>query len=700
MKFSNQRGSFLLITMCFVIIGGIAAASVMELSRSSYKISMRTKLQTEARAVAESEMEYLYFMFKSQVVSGRNARVVPTNLASDNVSDNSEIPSTTRVPFYAGYQAEGWRVKRSLCESEFLDNERIPGSTKEGSFGFLSARIEVIPPAGSPFGTNANVRIGRRFNNSSAPIFQYAIFFQGDLEFNPGNVPGRTNSTTISGEVVANGSIFMGPQSGTGSEIRLEGNVRYLDPVLFGHSFNSVAGVETFYTPVAPPPPATAVYIAPTFTGLGQTEQLKTMNEPENLLGGVDIENTAVVRADLFGPDTANGLSPALWTADEQIDAQNNIYRSLIIPPPDKSSYGTVGSEYPNVSSVAPPAGVDDPVIAVQRAYNRATLFLTVTNPTAFVWEKKYKNTVTGVVTIVDVTPDFAGVVTPWNVSGGAWITGTVYNSKAVWDFREGENVRVTEVDIGVLKTRIDALRAAVTDPANAAYLGFQGLFYINFMQGSAAAPSAVRLINAASLPYADTLASIAPPTKSNTNGQGGFSLATNGGIYIKGNYNITTPTGAGGVAIYPRRSPAGAPGVVPSMLMGDVITLLSDNWNDANAAGLIGTRMATCTVTPGTITVNAGLLTGNTRTTSFRYSGGAQNLVRYLEDWTGLNVNFVGSMARVFQPTKFTTIFGGVGSTYWAPARSWSFDHNILLYNPPGTPTSTSFSRGTFFTW
>jgi len=94
-------------------------------------------------------------------------------------------------------------------------------------------------------------------------------------------------------------------------------------------------------------------------------------------------------------------------------------------------------------------------------------------------------------------------------------------------------------------------------------------------------------------------------------------------------------------------------------------------------------------------------MLTGNIPSTPTASSGGAQNLVRYLEDWRSINVNFHGSLARVFRPTKFIGPFaGGAGRVYIQPRRNWSFDHNMLLYNPPGTPVSSAFSRGTFFTW
>jgi hypothetical protein len=674
MKLSSQRGSLMIITMIFVIILTVAAVSVLELSATSYRLSMRNQLQAEARAVGESEMEYLYYRFKAQVLAGTAAQGAPTALALLNVCDNSADATTTFTPFLAAHSAAGWRVKRALVTDRYLQNERFPGTTKEGNFTYLIAHIEIIPPASSPFGTTANVRIGRRFMNSSAPIFQYSIFFQGDLEFNPGGAI----TTTISGDVVANGSIYMGPQSG--GTMMLNGKVRYLN----GRYFNVTSGGTTSYSnPDAPTPQVTLV--APTFA-TSQASQLETMDEPENLLGGIDVTVTAIGRPDLFGPPAR--INPAVWTAAELITAENNVYRSLIVPPPSASTYGTATSEYPNgiVSTV------DDAVISVQRAHNRANLVITVDVSTGTVVFTKI-NPQNGVST--NATLDFNDpLISPVVTNNGTALLPVW--TKSVYDLREASNVTVVELDISILKTKLEAardtsLRALGTADTALGYFDFRGLVYVNLKGASVPSPAAIRLINGTNLPYNESA--------SNVGGLGGFSIATNGGIYVKGDYNTSAPVRALapniGSPVYPR-SEDGTAGHVPAMLIADCITLLSSAWNDANAAAALTSRVATS----GTTYLNAGLLTGNIPATPTTTSGGAQNLVRYLENWSGRSVNFFGSIGRLFTSTIFNAPYGGVGSVYNQPNRSFTFDHNILLYAPPGTPNTTSFSRGSFFTW
>jgi hypothetical protein len=666
----------LIIVMNFLIILTTVAVTVLELSRTSYRISMQNKMQNTARAVAEAEMEYLYFRFKSQVLAGTAAQGVPAAFVPTtglNLSDNSATPTTAFTPFLQAFSNEGWTIRRSLIVDRYLQNERLPGTTKEGSFTYLIARVSAIPPVSSPFywaeppspsnptGTVRTFSIGRRFTNSSAPIFQYSIFFQGDLEFNPGGAI----TTTISGDVVANGSIYMGPQSG--GTIMINGKVRYLSTGFFN---TNAVGTVTYSNPNAPTPPITLV--APTWA-TSEDSQLETLEEPENLLGGIDVTVTAIARGnDLFGPAIGRD-NPAVWTAAELATAENNVYRSLIVPPPSAATVGTANSEYP----LALVSTADDPVISVQRAYNKSALQISVADDASGTITFTKVDLLTG--TRTDVTSTFIDAITNFGT-----VPSPVY-FKDVYDRRETKDVRVTEIDIAQLKTDIDHQRSLPPANPHNVDLKFNGLLYVNLLRASAATPAAIRLKNATALPYTSAVPA--------TSGLGGFSVATNGGIYVVGSYNTATPV-EGGLPVFPKQN--GTAGFVPAMLIADAITLLSTDWNDDNAALGIGSRIAAA----GTVSFNAGILTGNIPSTITASSGGAHNLVRYLEDWRGRNVNFFGSIGRLFRSTKFVAPFGGVSTVYWNPSRTFGFDQNILTYAPPGTPQTTSFSRGSFFNW
>jgi hypothetical protein len=195
-------------------------------------------------------------------------------------------------------------------------------------------------------------------------------------------------------------------------------------------------------------------------------------------------------------------------------------------------------------------------------------------------------------------------------------------------------------------------------------------VLYVNLQGSSSSKPEAVKLVNAEILPTSDA---------------GGFSIATNAGIYVQGNYNTKTAVSS--------------TAHVPAMLLSDSITLLSPAWNDANSAKKISERV----VPAGTaVTINSGILTGTTTSNSSSYSGGANNIVRYLEDWKKNNglVTLNGSLGRLFESTHFTGKFQHPSVIYNPPLRNISFDTQLAQTPPPGATVTTQFGRGDFFYW
>jgi hypothetical protein len=188
-----------------------------------------------------------------------------------------------------------------------------------------------------------------------------------------------------------------------------------------------------------------------------------------------------------------------------------------------------------------------------------------------------------------------------------------------------------------------------------------------------------------------------------------GLSIATNGGLYVKGSFNtVSNGTDEQGQATYPS-----------SMLMADAITVLSYAWDDANATSNDMAVRSASTDNPSTvetvetaIKVNAGLITGNTASTATAASGGAQNLVRYLENWSGKNVTMLGSLGRIFSSKHFSRSFRGTGwdisdtngniiqsfEVYRAPNRTVIYDPTLAKVRPAGSPILTGFSKGDIF--
>jgi hypothetical protein len=604
MKLRRERGGVLLATLVFVIILSTAASSILALSLFSYRLAMRNDTRAQAKAVAETEMDWIYYQFMNQILLGADPQNTPSLLATILPCDTTPIPTTDRSPYLEAHRTAGWVVRRSVVFDTYKEGV-IPSTGRRGKITYIDVRVEVLPPASSAFSGSFSERVGRYFSCALTSIFQNSIFFQGDLEMAPGG------NMTITGDISANGSIYMGAgrdQLGNPGTLTINNQVNYLA----GHYFNQDSDGNTVLRKPGTPPGGTLT--APVF-GTGQIDQVKEMTSQQNLLGGIDADALATARPDLF---------PSV----------NDVYRSLIAPPPDDAT----PQEYPNY----PTSGGlgDDPTISAQRMYNRAALRITIGADGIPHFRKRGESS--------DCDSLFAGVVAA---------------ETSVNDQREAHDVYVSNIDVAALNTKLVAY-----------YPTFDGTVYVNLKHGDSVYPSSIRLLNGSTTPR---LAVTNP----------GFSVATNGGIYLVGDYNTTqVGTDSDGHPLYN-----------PAMLMGDSVTVLSAGWIDGHSADPIGSRIATA----GSVTINAGVLTGNVSATPTQASGGAQNLLRYLEDWTGIDVLVQGSLGRLFNSKYYIRPWQQPGSIYIQPhARNFTYNDHFQTDPPPDSPNTTDFTRGGFFNW
>lgn len=621
-----ERGGVLLATLFFVTVLSASAAAVLGLSLYSYRLALRNDARAQAKAVAETEMDWIYYQFMNLILGGTDpwdtAGILATTLPADTGADHTTvIPTTNQIPFLKDHQTAGWIVRRSVVRNRFAQGE-IPGTQDRGTIYYIDVRIEVLPPPSNSFAGSLTVHTGRYFQCSRTSVFQFAIFFQGDLEMAPGK------DMTVNGDISANGSIYMGTwNGGNHATITLNNQVRYLKDDYFNTLSDRTT--TTYREPNTPDNPHLSV--DPVF-GTSEATQVVPMDKPENLLGGVNAEALVASRPDLF---------PTV----------NDVYRSLIAPSPDDAS----SQEYPSYN----PSLGDATAISAQRLYNRASLRITVDADGTIHFRKKDSST--------DLDPAlFAGVLTDFSPPPH---TTPVYVT-TVTDLREASVspdtlVNVTEIDVSTLQAKLAAVFPG-TDPNDPTT--FDGTLYVNLKNGDINRPPSIRLINGEATP---------------TVGSKGFSVATNGGIYVKGNYNTTLKSDGS---------------YNPTMLMGDSVTLLSSNWDDANAANPdVNSRDAT----GGTVTIAGGVLTGNVSATPTTISGGAQNLLRYLENWTGTNVSVLGSLGRLFDSKYYIRPFQQPGTVYLAPDnRTFTYSDALQTVPPPDAPMTTNFSRGSFFYW
>ena len=234
-----------------------------------------------------------------------------------------------------------------------------------------------------------------------------------------------------------------------------------------------------------------------------------------------------------------------------------------------------------------------------------------------------------------------------------------------------------------------------------------------------------VRLINGQTLP--GTFDSV---TSANTRG---FTVASENGVYVQGNYNATgiRPGSTGAPTPSEDYFPQGAITVngvakgtvdganhIPASIVADAVTILS-NYNPATKEGWSDSksflspfdingsnpRRATQTFT------RFAMLAGDAQSSlanvpnqgaaDARLGGGVHNFKRFLEDWGNVRLNYCGSLINLYNARNNNGSYKSSGIVYSPPDRNWIFDSSFLDPNrlPPGTPyfqyvQTTGFQR------
>jgi len=214
--------------------------------------------------------------------------------------------------------------------------------------------------------------------------------------------------------------------------------------------------------------------------------------------------------------------------------------------------------------------------------------------------------------------------------------------TKTFYDAREKQTMTVTEVDVG-------KLTACGLAPAN-------GILYVS-KDGT---NGGVRLMNGKKLPSQ------------------GLTVVSENPVYIQGDYNTVDK--------------------VPAAVLGDAITVLSNNWgpNDYDDEGdeVPSERPAAAT------TVNAALAMGpHAEAAPGAGNGEFNNLIRFLEDWKDVNLNYNGSIVALWHSQKAAAPWrccGDSGDNYYRPPiRNWAYDTLFNTNPPPGTPMGIVTMRG-----
>jgi hypothetical protein len=274
---------------------------------------------------------------------------------------------------------------------------------------------------------------------------------------------------------------------------------------------------------------------------------------------------------------------------------------------------------------------------------------------------------------------DSSNNITVTDYNGGN-VTGSKYNAianaittnQAIQDNREGTYVRLASLDVGAITTAVNNGTLTTNNNANTGLVLYikdtttNGTGVSSKIGGTGTTVTtterAIRLKNGATLPNS------------------GLTVVSENPVYIQGNYNTGTGTVPSNNGTYTSPNASGYTRR-PSAVYGDAINVLSGNWNDLNSTLSTPNRPATNT------TVNTAMVSGEVPSGNSNYSGGGENFVRYLEDWSGKSFTYYGSMIELFNSQTATGPWKGTGNQYKQPNLHWYYDDAIFSSSqgPPG---------------
>lgn len=148
-----------------------------------------------------------------------------------------------------------------------------------------------------------------------------------------------------------------------------------------------------------------------------------------------------------------------------------------------------------------------------------------------------------------------------------------------------------------------------------------------------------------------------------------GLTVGSDLPVYIDGSFNTSN-------------------GVKPFLVAADAVTMLSKSWQDAQSILSDTVRI------PANTTYNLTVMTGNYETEWGVYNGGLENVLRFLENWTGYTVTYRGSLVDMWCSELSTGLWCSTGTAlttnnvtfrYNAPNRDWGYDTLYQSQNPPG---------------
>lgn len=649
LQFLKSREGFVLIVMMasLVVILTVFAGVMVWISTNGSQ-TQHNQAFMSSEAAAEGATELIYAQMDQDYLYH--------SLSSSSSTYSSLTPNTT-----------GWPVQYTFSNTVTIASQSSTLTTLGSQYANLLAFPEtnIITSTAIPSGQRFNVpaTVSQKIIFASVPVFQFAIFYNIDLDMSPGQ-PMGVNGTTF-----CNHNIWCYP----GGQMTFNGPVEAAGLYSFAWDTNGDQASNITGSPATPSFNAGTPlsHVSPLILPIGANSS--TNNNPTNVEAIINIPPAGIA-----APQTNAYLT------------QNQVY--------DFNAASLIISNWATGTSRSQPAGNNFTVYLQDSLANPAYVvsngvpmhWIQLTND-YYIYSNNFSKAIISSPT--NYVPNFnfnnfAGI--NWTNPG---VRGTNYVFYASFSFltnitftdrRESAAVQGVQVDINLLRTWItnsgpNGGNAWNQELGQDLPQGINSIYVYNDVpvNGQSQLP-AVCVINGQRLPNSTNA----------INGEvtSGLTVVTPQPLYVIGDYNVQID---GSAVVTGSHNTSDT---YPAAFLADAITILSTNWPNFKNQSNYGNRPAANT------TVNAACLEGIVQSTgggngnNAHYSGGVENFLRLMEDWAhggGAVLTYNGSIMVMFPSQYATNYWQQPGNYYGIPTRNWGFDTNFEIQSklPPLTP-------------
>ena len=520
----DRQGYALIVTLVVLAITLVTLSSLMWWASANGKVTRQNELFTTAESAADAAAETV-------VATMDRDWTYSQALQSANIYAHLSLPDQTAWPMNFQFSDGSGNNGVIGVSIAVTNNYGAVGS----EFAGLSAYILPCTITSSARTLNqiytVTATVQEVINATVIPLFQFAIFYNMNLEIDPGA------TMLISGPVFCNQGIWTGTPN-----------------VAFNSSVSAAGWV---YDQATDPTNANPWAIGKSDTGTPSGNfSIQPLFGRDSLtlpIGNSTNNTPSAVETIINLPVGTNGApNPYAYTAYGQTYLFNE--SDLII---SNAAAGLAG-----------PGSVTNITIWYQDPNNPTSYLTPITND--------FYALKTGSATNV-LSPN-PGINNISNVqyAGYSFVTNVSY-----YDFRELDTVQAVQVDVGKLNVWLTNTATTGGNQYNRTSFqdnghGIRSIYVYNNVRPASGILPAVRMVNGQQLPFTTDPGGSGATTS-------GLTVSTPQPLYIKGDYNVQTATSAAGAAAQTTNTA----NTYPAALIGDAITILSTNWQDGGSAYL-----------------------------------------------------------------------------------------------------------------